>query len=413
MPVSIIETLPTEAAEPAAERKLTAGLLALLAGLAAIGALSTNIILPSFPSISAALNVPTRDLGLTLSSFFIAFAIGQLFVGPLSDRYGRRWFVLGGLTVFIIGSAVCGGAESFPMLIVGRIIQALGVCAASVLSRAIARDLFDGEALAKALSLTMVAMAAAPGFSPLLGSALDAQFGWRATFVLVAVLGAVLAVYYALGAGETHPADRRSAASLSATMLAYRGLLADARFILPALAVSLIIGGLYAFFAAAPAILILGLGLSAWQLGLFFATTVFVVFAGGLLAPHLAHKCGARPIATIGIGLAMLGGGLLLAASAAPTFYGFAGAIAVFLLGMGLVNPLGTAITLQPFGRQAGLASALLGFLQMACAATGTALTTALPLSPLGALSVILTGGSALALVIFLRQRPELHHGKV
>jgi MFS transporter, DHA1 family, multidrug resistance protein len=410
--VSIIETFSSETAEPAAERKLTAGLLVLLAGLAAIGALSTNIILPSFPSIGVALNVPARDLGLTLSSFFVAFAIGQLFVGPLSDRYGRRWFVLGGLTVFIIGSAICGGAESFPMLIVGRIIQALGVCAASVLSRAIARDLFDGEALAKALSLTMVAMAAAPGFSPLLGSALDAQFGWRAAFVMVGASGAVLAAYYALSAGETHPPDRRSAASLSATMRAYRGLLADARFILPALAVSLIIGGLYAFFAAAPTILMLSLGLSALQLGLFFATTVFVVFAGGLLAPRLAHKWGARSIAVIGIVLAMLGGGFLLAMSGAPTFPGFAAAIAVFLLGMGLVNPLGTALTLQPFGRQAGLASALLGFLQMACAATGTALTTALPLSPLGALSVILTGGSTLALVIFLRQRRESNHGK-
>ena len=410
--MSIIETFSTETAEPAAERKLTAGLLALLAGLAAIGALSTNIILPSFPSIGVALNVPARDLGLTLSSFFIAFAIGQLFVGPLSDRYGRRWFVLGGLTVFIIGSAICGGAESFPMLIVGRIIQALGVCAASVLSRAIARDLFDGEALAKALSLTMVAMAAAPGFSPLLGSALDAQFGWRAAFVMVGASGVVLAAYYALSAGETHPPDRRSAASLSATMRAYRGLLADARFILPALAVSLIIGGLYAFFAAAPAILMLSLGLSALQLGLFFATTVFVVFAGGLLAPRLAHKWGARSIAVMGIVLAMLGGGFLLAISESPTFPGFAAAIAVFLLGMGLVNPLGTALTLQPFGRQAGLASALLGFLQMACAATGTALTTALPLSPLGALSVILTGGSTLALIIFLRQRRESIHGK-
>lgn len=410
--MSIIETFSSETAEPAAERKLTAGLLALLAGLAAIGALSTNIILPSFPSIGVALNVPARDLGLTLSSFFIAFAIGQLFVGPLSDRYGRRWFVLGGLTVFIIGSAICGGAESFPMLIVGRIIQALGVCAASVLSRAIARDLFDGEALAKALSLTMVAMAAAPGFSPLLGSALDAQFGWRAAFVMVGASGVVLAAYYALSAGETHPPDRRSAASLSATMRAYRGLLADARFILPALAVSLIIGGLYAFFAAAPAILMLSLGLSALQLGLFFATTVFVVFAGGLLAPRLAHKWGARSIAVIGIVLAMLGGGFLLAISEAPTFPGFAAAIAVFLLGMGLVNPLGTALTLQPFGRQAGLASALLGFLQMACAAAGTALTTALPLSPLGALSVILTGGSTLALVIFLRQRRDPNHGK-
>nr|WP_245435490.1 multidrug effflux MFS transporter [Microvirga calopogonii] len=405
--MSVIETLPAEAAQPATESKLTGGLLTLLAGLAAIGALSTNIILPSFPSIGAALNIPARDLSLTLSSFFIAFAVGQLLVGPLSDRYGRRWFVLGGLTIFIVGSAICGGAESFTMLIVGRIVQALGVCAASVLSRAIARDLFDGEALARALSLTMVAMAAAPGFSPLIGSALDAQFGWRAAFVVVGALGAILAAVYALGTGETHPADRRSAASLSATMRDYARLLADTRFIFPALAVSLIIGGLYAFFAAAPAILMTSLGLTSLQLGLFFATTVFVVFAGGLLAPRLAHKWGARPVAISGIILAMLGGGLLLALSAAPTFPGFSAAIAVFLLGMGLVNPLGTAITLHPFGQQAGLASALLGFLQMACAAAGTALTTALPLSPVGALSVILSGGSALALFVFLRK-----HGK-
>jgi len=410
--VSLIETLPTQTEEPAEARKLTAGLLTLLAGLAAIGALSTNIILPSFPSIGAALDVPTRDLGLALSSFFIAFAIGQLFVGPLSDRYGRRWFVLGGLTIFIIGSAICGGADSFSMLIVGRVVQALGVCAASVLSRAIARDLFDGEALAKALSLTMVAMAGAPGFSPLLGSALDAQFGWRAAFVMVGALGAVLAALYALGAGETHPTESRSVISLSAIMRAYGRLLVDLRFLLPALAVSLVIGGLYAFFAAAPTILMLSLGFSALQLGLFFATTVFVVFAGGLLAPRLAHKWGARPIAVAGIVLATLGGAFLLATSTAPTFAGFAAAITVFLLGMGLVNPLGTAITLHPFGQQAGLASALLGFLQMACATAGTALTTALPLSPVGTLGVILTGASALSLVVFLRQRAEAHHGK-
>ena len=410
--MSIIENIPNGRIVQTAERRLTAGLLLLLAGLAAIGALSTNIILPSFPSIAATLGVPTRDLGLTLSSFFVAFAVGQLFVGPLSDRYGRRHFVLGGLAVFIFGSILCAAAESFPMLIAGRIVQALGVCAASVLSRAIARDLFDGEELAKALSLTMVAMAAAPGFSPLLGSALDTQFGWRSAFVVVAALGTILAAYYVLGAGETHPADRRSATSLRAVMGAYRGLLVDPRFIRPALAVSLVIGGLYAFFAAAPAILIVNLGLSSLQLGLFFATTVFVVFASGLLAPRLAHKWGARSIAILGIVLAMLGGVFLLAVSNATTFPAFAVALAVFLLGMGLVNPLGTAITLHPFGRQAGLASALLGFLQMACAALGTALTTALPLPPVLSLSLILTGGSILALVVFLRHRADTHHGK-
>ena len=161
---------------------LTGQLLLLLAGLAALGSLATNIILPAFPDMAADLGVSVKDLSATLASFFVAFAIGQLFVGPLSDRFGRKWPVLLGLVVFVAGSAACAFANSLPQLIIGRIVQALGVCATSVLSRAIARDLYQGEALARALSLIMVAMAAAPGFSPLLGGALSSWLGWRSTF---------------------------------------------------------------------------------------------------------------------------------------------------------------------------------------------------------------------------------------
>lgn len=137
-------------------------MLFLLASLAALGALATNIILPAFPTIGKDLSVSVRDLGATLSSFFLAFAIGQLFVGPLSDRFGRQRLVVIGLAVFMVGSVICALATTLPHLIGGRVVQALGVCATSVLSRAIARDLFDGQELARALSLTMVAMAAAP-----------------------------------------------------------------------------------------------------------------------------------------------------------------------------------------------------------------------------------------------------------
>ena len=198
-----------EVAAPDPRDKLTAGPLTLLASLAALGALATNIMLPAFPAMASDLDVATGDLAWTLSSFFVVFAVGQLFVGPLADAWGRSPFVVGGLAVFVAGSIVCALAPSLPVLIAGRAIQALGACAASVLARAIARDLFKGPELTRALALVMIAMAAAPGFSPALGAGMTAAFGWRSTFVLVAAAGVLVALHYRLAAGETLPSGRK------------------------------------------------------------------------------------------------------------------------------------------------------------------------------------------------------------
>lgn len=382
--------------------ELSAERLFLLAGLAALGALATNIILPAFPEMALALHASTQDLSATLSSFFVAFALGQLFVGPLSDRFGRKWLVLGGLLTFALGSAICFLAASLPQLILGRIVQALGVCATSVLARAIARDLFDGEQLARVLSRIMVAMAAAPGFSPLLGQAFNSALGWRATFGFVGVLALVLAVHYSLRLGETHR-GARAALSLRAVLAAYGQLLRDRRFIAPALAVSLVIGALYAFFSMAPAILMTGFGLSALAMGVFFAATVLVVFAGGWLAPRLARRWGAARVVRAGIGIALAGSLALLVGPQA--FFFFSVALSVFLLGMGILNPLATAIALQPFGLQAGAASALLGFLQMGCAAAAITLGSAGGLTAYSAMGSILSASLAASLLVFRATR--------
>lgn len=374
-------------------------LLFLLAGLAALGALATNIILPAFPEMAVELGASVKDLSATLSSFFVAFALGQLFVGPLSDRFGRKWLVLGGLIAFVAGSAVCAMASTLPQLVGGRIIQALGACAAAVLSRAIARDLFDGDKLARTLALIMVAMAAAPGFSPLLGGAFNSLLGWRATFGLVGILALVLAAHYMARLGETHNADKRSAQSVPAILAGYKRLLLDRRFIAPALSVSLVIGTLYAFFSMAPAILMAGFGLSSLELGLFFAATVFVVFAAGFLAPRLARRWGQVAVAHAGIVIALLGSLALLVGK--ENFLFFSLSLTVFLLGMGLINPLGTAIALHPFGSQAGAASALLGFLQMGCAAVAVTLGGGLDLSAYTALGIISAASLAVSFLVF------------
>lgn len=405
-----IPTRTNPAPLPSSAARLTASRLALLAGLAALGALATNIMLPAFPDMARALAVTPRELAWTLSSFFIVFAIGQLFVGPLSDALGRTPFVLGGLAVFILGSLVCALAPSLPVLIGGRAIQAAGACAASVLARAIARDLYEGPELTRALSLIMIAMAAAPGFSPALGTGMTLSFGWRSIFVLVAIAGLAMAVHYMTNAGETLPPHRRRTAQPAAIASTYLGLILDRRFIFSATAVSLVIGCLYSFFGAAPAILMNEMGFRASGLSLFFAATVLVVFGSGLLTSPLARYWGAPKVGMAGIAIAASGGFWLQLQSGSPASLPFMGAVTLFLAGMGLVNPVATAIALQPFGDRAGIASALLGFLQMMCAALGTAVIGALPGGPFEAFTCVVFSGTILAAATFL---PVLRHREV
>src|ERR1700737_5002665 len=163
------ETISDVAAAPHAEVSSTFAEIAVLAALAATGTVATNILLPSLPQMAASLKVSSAAVTSAITIFLAVFALGQLVVGPISDRYVRRWPVLTGFAVFFAGSVWCGLATALPGLLAGRVIQAAGACATSVLSRAIARDLFSGAALGRAMALIMIAMAAAPGFSPLLG----------------------------------------------------------------------------------------------------------------------------------------------------------------------------------------------------------------------------------------------------
>src|SRR3954462_7128578 len=225
---------------PRPETASTTARIAVLATLAAIGTLATNILLPSLPQMAASLHVSTAEVTASITVFLAVFAVGQLAVGPISDRYGRRIPVLTGFVVFVAGSIWCGLATDLPSLLVGRVIQAAGACSTSVLSRAIARDLFSGAALARAMALIMIAMAAAPGFSPLLGGALDHAFGWRSEFVLVAGFAAVSAIAYSIVLGETHNSTRTPLNPL-AIAKTYAGLIGDRRFVIPAATSSLII----------------------------------------------------------------------------------------------------------------------------------------------------------------------------
>jgi DHA1 family bicyclomycin/chloramphenicol resistance-like MFS transporter len=381
--------------------------IAVLAGLAATGTLATNILLPSLPQMAVSLKVSSAAVTSAITIFLAVFAVGQLVVGPISDRYGRRWPVLIGFAVFFAGSIWCGLATDLPGLLIGRVIQAAGACATSVLSRAIARDMFSGPALARAMALIMIAMAAAPGFSPLLGGALDHYFGWRSEFALVAVFAGLGALAYGTVFGETHHATRTPLDPL-AIARNYIGLIADRRFVVPAATVSLIMGGLFSVFSAAPRVLIEAMDFTPIQLGLFFAGTVLIVFAAGMLATKLAPRYGLDRSIRGGLFAAATGSiAMLLVSLYSPSFLPFLGAMSVFLLGMGIVNPLGTAQALSPFGDKAGAASALVGFWQMMTAAIGVWLAATISHDALFALGVVLTVFSLVAVGLYtLRAKP-------
>lgn len=392
------------AASPRTGTSSTAVQIAVLAALAATGTLATNILLPSLPRMAAALNVTSAAVTSAITVFLAVFAVGQLAVGPISDRYGRRWPVLIGFGVFFAGSVWCALATDLTSLLVGRVVQAAGACATSVLSRAIARDMYSGAALARAMALIMIAMAAAPGFSPLLGGALDHYFGWRSEFVLVAGFAALGAIAYSAVFGETHHATRTPLDPL-AIAKTYFGLIADRRFVVPAATVSLIMGGLFSMFSASPRILIETMHLTPIQLGLFFAGTVLIVFAAGMLATRLAPRYGLDRSIRCGLFAAATGGiAMLLVSLYSPTLLSYLAALSVFLLGMGIVNPLGTAQALSPFGDKAGAASALVGFWQMMTAAIGVWLAATISHEALFALGVVLTVFALFAVALYSLQ---------
>jgi DHA1 family bicyclomycin/chloramphenicol resistance-like MFS transporter len=357
-----------------------APLIALLTALAAIGMLSTNIYLPAMPVIGEALAANAETVRLTLTVYLAVFAVCQLVAGPLSDRYGRRPVLVAGLLLFVAATLLCATAQTVEMLIVGRALQAVGACVASVIGRAMARDLFDGAALGKALGLIMTGVAVAPGFSPLLGGLLQQGFDWRAPFYAVALFGLAILLLVLRLLGETRPVPV-TPPRLRTAFATYAALLASPLFLAPALATTAALGALFAFFAGAPALFIAQYGQSPTEFGLTSSFTVFAVFAGGFSAPKLMLRLGARNAMRLGFAVLALGGALMLAQTALlPGLWPAIAALLVFLFGIGVVNPLTVAAALQPFPQQAGTASALIGALQMAGATIGAMLVNLLPL---------------------------------
>lgn len=383
---------------------------ALLTALVAFGPISTDLYLASLPDMARDFGVGIEQAQLTLSVFLAGFAATMLIYGPLSDRFGRRPVILGGVLIYLVGSVACTFAPTMETLIASRFLQALGACCGPVVGRAVVRDVYPREQAAKVLSYMASAMAMAPFAAPILGGWLHTLFGWRSNFVLLTVFGLILlvAVYRLLD--ETNAHRDRAALSPTAMLINYRTLLGDRRVLGYMLTVALSFSGMFAFISASSFVLIEVMGLPPALFGFGFAVVIGGYITGGLVAGRHTHRLGLDRMIRLGVmGCAV--SGLVAAALAWAGITAMAAVLLplmVFFLCAALVLPNSTAGAIAPYPRMAGAASALVGFLQMSMgAAIGWlhAATFDHTTRPLGTLVAVLGVGALGAFMVLVRKK--------
>ncbi len=356
----------------------TLALTALLGLLTALGPISTDMYLPSLPSLTDALDSTPAEAQLTLSVFLLGFASTQIFYGPLSDRYGRRPVLLAGLTIFVLATLLCAMADSMPMLIAARFAQALGASGPIVLARAIARDLYSGRRAGQELALMASIMGIVPIAAPTLGGVFEDAFGWRSVFIVGAGLGVILAGVVALRLPETAPRGAEPATPFGMIRIFGR-FIRDVRFLVYVSLVCFSYAAIFVFISVSSFILQDLYGLTPVQFGLSFGICSVGYVGGTLTGRRITGRHGID--AAIGVGVILMAlGGTAMTALALSDFAGVAALLAgtfVAFAGTGCVLPQAMAGALMPFPSSAGAASSLMGVCQMTFSALAGVLVAA------------------------------------
>jgi len=343
----------------------------LLAMLTALGPLSMDMYLPSLPDIARVLEAPTGHVQLTVSSYLVGFAVGQVAYGPLSDRHGRRPVLLAALALYIASTLMCTVAHSIDPLIGARFLQGIGGSGTIVLARAMVRDVYSGARAGHELSLMGSISAFAPIVAPMIGGVLQTVFGWRASFIAMGGAAVVSLLVAARLLPET--LRRRSAQPASASLLVsgYGSVLRHRGFLANLGILTISYAGLFAWISGAAFVLQGTYHLSALAFGFTFAIASAGYMMGATLATRLVLRLGLDR--TMGLGVTALAvGGLGAAAVVAaqiPNAVWLVAAMAFYLAGMGLCMPQAMASALTPFPDRAGTAAALMGLVQQTAAA--------------------------------------------
>jgi len=387
----------------------------ILLSLVLLAPLGIDLYLPTLPQIAEGLNSPVSLIQITIPLFLLVMGIGQLITGPLVDNFGRKPLALIGLALYIIGSAIAATSTLWPVFFLARIIQGCAVCCTAVVAFSGVRDRLSGEDAARAYGFLNGALNIVPALAPLLGGLLAEAYGWRMPFWFLCGYAVVIGLIVLLWLPETRPADTLRVKGLP--LAQYAAIAREPCFLAFAFANAGALGMVLTYVSLAPHVLMTEGGLTPLQFSFAFGANGFWIMLVSAFVNKTIRKAGrpfclAMGFATMLIGAILLMMGTTLLPAAWQNHWAlYMIPVAVSVAGLAFTVGPATSYALEPYQQQAGVASALQGFIQMACGAGGSMAIVALPVAEKSSLALMMLLGAALALTAWRCSKKM--HGRV
>ncbi|MGW4028409.1 multidrug effflux MFS transporter [Streptomyces sp. NPDC004838] len=359
-------TPPAGGADVGAARRAGLVVTLVLGGLTALPPLSMDMYLPALPAVTESLSASAATVQLTLTACLVGMALGQLVIGPLSDKLGRRRPLLIGMGVYIVATAICAFAPNAELLVAFRLLQGLAGAAGIVIARAVVRDLYDGVEMARFFSTLMLISGAAPVIAPVLGGQVLRVTDWRGIFVVLTVVGIALTLVVVKWLPETLAPERRHNGGVGQALRTMRGLLADRVFTGYMLTGGLAFAALFAYIAASPFVVQEIYGASPQTYSLLFGVNAMGLIAVGQLNGRvLVGRVSLDKVLGLGLTVIVLAAVALLLMTTGVFgdvgLFGISAGLFVLMAAMGLTTPNTNALALTRTPHAAGSASALIG----------------------------------------------------
>lgn len=334
----------------------------LLGALTALGPFTIDLYLPAFPTLEADFQTTAAAIQLTLTGTMVGFALGQLVVGPLSDKVGRRIPLLCVTALHVLASVAASLAPNLELLMVARVGMGMGAAAGGVVAMAIVRDLFGGRRLVVMLSRLALVSGVAPVAAPLIGSALLTVMPWRGIFVVLAVYGAVMLVCATFFIPETLPRARRHDKGSTTVVQRYKSVLSDRVFIGVLIIGGMTFSGLFSYLSASSFLFQQSYGFDAQQYGLLFAVNSLGVVLGVQTASRLAARFGPQWVMAWSTSVLVVAAvAIVVADQLGLGFWGTAIPLFLFITACGFTFPCVQVLALDRHGKAAGTAASIIG----------------------------------------------------